>query len=186
MSDKDDFQKHLYDVASKMYRYVHSDVWSGQKYYTTLNTAIIGVGFSFIATIIQLSPASKNIFLTAVPIFFIGCIVSAFAYYSIKEWRKNFLQVIWFKTVIEKGLEDELEKIREKAGGQKRKKLWRLTPVYSLPDGDHQDVLTCTDSWIKEHISNRFGVTWFFLRLQTIFAILNVIGIATAIYLWLC
>jgi hypothetical protein len=193
MSEEIQFQKHLYDVAFEMYRYIHTDVWNGQKYYTTLNTAISSIGFTFIAALLQLSstPSStpKNAFLVAIPIFIIGCVVALFAYYSIRVLRENFLQAVWFKTVIEESLKDDLEKVQSKVPNLKQQgncsKKWRLTPVYSLPDNDHHDILFCTEMWTKSHISNKGGITWYFMGFQIVFFIINILGITTATILWL-
>jgi hypothetical protein len=160
-----------------MYKYVHLDVWRGTKYYTTLNTAIISIGFGVIATLLTLNPIIKTSFFATIPIFVMGMFASYFAYFSIRRHRENFLQAIWFKTVIEEALKDKLEIILKDAKIPTNSDKWRLTPVYSLPDKDHQELLSCKQLWIDSRIYRKGGIASYFMRFQQVFFIVNLSGL---------
>jgi hypothetical protein len=181
MTGDEDFLQHLYDIALGMYKYAHTDVWRGQKYYTTLNAAIISIGFGLITALVKLSPFPKTSFLAATPIFGMGFIVSLFAYFSIKALRRFFLEAIWYKTFIEQALNDKLDKVAQNTKVQESGRKWRLTPVYSLPDKDREELLTCKESWIRSHILRKGGITWYFVMLQILFMIINILGIFFAL-----
>lgn len=188
MAANNDFQKHLYDVAFEIYQYVHSDVWRGQKYYTTLNTAISTIGFGLVTALIQSSSTPKVAYAAAIIVFIIGVFIALIAFFTIKTLRENFMQAVWFKTVIEEGLKDDLRTIQEKAVKPELVKpdeigeKWRLTPVYSLSDEDLTKLLYQKKNWMQSHIFNR-GVTLYFMLLQIAFALVNIGGIVLATYL---
>jgi hypothetical protein len=185
MTNDTNFLQQLYNTAFGMYRYVHSDVWRGQKYYTTLNLAIVSIGFGFIATLLKLEPLPKVSFLTTIPIFFVGLVVSYSAYRSMEVLRYNFLQAVWFKTVIEEALKDELGKVLIDAKIPKNCERWRLTPVFSLSDKDQQQALSCKELWMKLNIHRKGGITYYFMLFQIIFFCINVIGIALGFYFFI-
>jgi hypothetical protein len=166
-----------------MYRYIHSDVWRGVKYYTTLNTAIISIGFSAIATLLTINAIVKASFLAIIPIFVMGVCASLFAILSVRQHRVAFLNVIWFKTIVEEALKGKLGKVLADSKVEKKSKFWRLTPVYSLPDEDHNSLLSCKDLWIKSNIFRKKGIVYYFKLFQIVFLLVNISGIVVAVIL---
>jgi hypothetical protein len=191
MSDKgkcEDFVEEMYKIALQTYEYIHTDVWRGQQYYTTVNVAIISISFGIMSTLLKVQPLSKESHLMSIPLFVMGAIVSLFAYYSLKRMRESFLQAVWFKTLVEDALKDRLMEVFSRSQIQiddfrKRNKKWRPTPVFDMPDKDHEEALKCKDLWIKHNIIRRGGITFYFFLLQWVFFAINLIGIAVGIWL---
>lgn len=187
--ERDDrtFHYHLYDVALEMYRYIHTDVWSGQKYYTSLNVAVITVGFGLIGALLKLQPLPSYLFWIVLPIFVIGLITSFLGFVTIKKLRRSFLEAIWFKIAVEEALQPELNEIRNHAieirniTDAHRDRF--LTPVYCLKEGDRDDALRCPKQWIERNMSRRWGVVWCFIQLQIVFFAINIIGILIVAWL---
>jgi hypothetical protein len=186
MGDKDLHIKQLYDTAFAMYRYFHLDLWRGQKYYTTLNIAILSIAFGLISTLARLDSTSKISFLVPIPLFVLGFFVTLFGYSSFKEHRRNFLQAVWFKTAIEKIVEEQLTALLKESGIPiNRKERWRLTPVYSLKDDDRDRLLNCRHLWIEHNILRNRGISFHFRLLHFVFIGLNVAGIVMSVYFFI-
>ncbi len=165
----------LYDVALNLYKYVHSDVWVGQKYYTTLNIGIISIAIALLG----IPHILEGPYWVVIILFAIGMITSIFGYFSIRKLREAFLSNIAFKTIVEYLLKDELE-LKKNDVSEKH----QLTPFYSLPEEDVSSILKCPDLWKKQNIFRLGGVSCFFLLLQLIFVIVNLFGILLTLLLY--
>ena len=173
------FQRHLYDVALEMYRYIHTDVWRGQQYYTTLNVAIITLGFGFVEAVLKLQPLPKDAFWLVSPIFMIGLVTSLLGLQTLTKLRKGFLETMWFKIVVEESLRCELDTVRDKAQACNR---CLLTPTYPIEEKDRPQILSCPDIWVKSTTWRPWGITFCFMVLQCVFFVFNVVGIIVVVY----
>lgn len=173
------FQRHLYDVAFEMYRYIHADVWRGQQYYTTLNVAILGLGFGFLEAVLKLQPLPKDAFRLVIPIFAVGLLTSLLGFQTIRRLGRSFLEAIWFKTVAEASLQHELDAVRDEAQAYNRR---FLTPIYHMKEEDRTQALQCPDLWIERNIWRPWGITCCFMILQLAFLFFNIIGIVAIVH----
>lgn len=165
----------MHKIAWDSYKYVHTDVWRGQKYYTTLNIGIVSIAIA----LLRIPGLLERSSLVVIPLFGIGVVTSIFGYFSIRKLRENFLRNIAFKTLVEHLLKNKLQ--IEKAGVSKKH---RLSPVYHLKEDDISQVLSCPDLWVAKNIVRRGGVTWCFLKLQIFFVIANLFGILATVLLY--
>jgi len=176
-SESDNTLSELYRVALRTYTYIHADVWRGQKYYTTLNIAIITIAFS----ILGVEKTSNIPQWVAIPLFVIGLTTSLFGYWTIIQLRKNFLNVICYKTIIERASKNRLESVKQRTGVKNEE--WKMTPFYQLKENEIEKILEDPQRWVRQAIWRRGGVTYLFIVLQLVFFSINALGTLLTIYL---
>ncbi|MCP8321750.1 MAG: hypothetical protein H3Z52_12560 [archaeon] len=151
--------KELYKLSIDHLRYQHGDVWRGQQFYTTLNISIIGVA----VTLLRLGgQGTKSATLT---LFVIGTLTSLFGLLTVRRLRIYYLEAAVHKTLVEYLLHYRSELTAEDVKGRE------LAVPWVFPK---EDILKNPKCWISRNIWRWGGVTFYFMILQLVFIILNI------------
>lgn len=176
--DRDELRD-LYMESIQHLKYATDNVWRGQKYYTTLNTAIFGgaIGLG------RLEVVGGPLDVWMLPIFVIGAFTSLLGWKSITSLRRYFLQSRLKKI----GLEHLLGYRRSfSRGGEIETDLaisWKMLPSSSRIQGDVRgfddlrfDAIreAFSEDWIEDNIHKRGSVTYWFVTLHRLFFILHI------------
>jgi len=175
--DRGEIRK-LYAESINHFKYSVDNVWRCQKYYTTLNTAILGgaIGLGRLDMVgTLLSPWT-------LPFFITGTITSFIGWKSIIQLRRYYLQArlkkICFEHIL--GYRNSFS-----ISGNITTDLtisWKSTPTSKFQEGirGFEDLRfdkieeALSKEWIEKNIHKRGSVTYWFIILHRVFFVINI------------